>query len=250
MDAMAHALLSHAKPRMPLALRTLYVASRNPTPTPLEFAQLFMEITLLDRSTDAGKTAFAACKAAHKKHDPSFRFNALSDADRKRYKAICYGNACPVCGAGVGVEQTFCGQKCESAACKGCNGPMETREVEREVYDAQRGVELMILASILRAKGVTEPLKFREQLEKYHAGCRGKVACFEACDECQDVYGKWCQQHEDFQTFAKEPECFWEAKERRLAALQGMSERKTIVELKRLCVARCCEGSRAKRKRD
>ena len=52
MTAIAEALLSRPSVRMSIPMKLMYVLLKNPDPTPVEFAQLFAEISLLDRASD------------------------------------------------------------------------------------------------------------------------------------------------------------------------------------------------------
>ena len=105
MEALAEALLYRPRPRMSLSLRTMYVLMKNPAPTPVEFARLFAEISLIDRPTDAGTITLAACKKAHRQHYPTF---SLTEVEQRQHRAACFDKACPISGDGVKVEDTFC----------------------------------------------------------------------------------------------------------------------------------------------
>ena len=220
---------------MSLSLRTMYVLMKNPAPTPVEFARLFTEISLIDRPTDAGTITLAACKKAHRQHYPTFDFDSLTEVEQRQYRAARFNKACPVCGEGVKAEDTFCSAQCEEASCARCQGRLETREIEKEVYDVDREVEMRHLFSILKAKGVTKPLPFCEQLDCYHSKCRGGVSCCEACDTCQQKHFDWFQQHLDWQTFGGEPLAFWLNREDRLGELQQLPVTKKLVSKETRC---------------
>ena len=80
-------------------------------------------------------------------------------------------------------------------------------------------MELRSLSSVLRAKGVVQPLPYCAQLECYHAACRVKVNCWTACEECQGRHLDWLQQHDDFKALGRTPEAFWAQKEARFDEL-------------------------------
>jgi hypothetical protein len=82
-------LVCYVKKRMSIPQRILYVLSKNPKPSPIEFAKQYMEITNIERCCKAGKAAFDSCKAAHKEFDKNFKFNSLSKSEQKEYKKIC-----------------------------------------------------------------------------------------------------------------------------------------------------------------
>ena len=84
------------------------------------------------------------------------------------------------------AEDTFCSVACKALACSRCQGRLETHEVERQVYDIDREIEMDCLGEILQRKGVCEPLPFDEQLNTYHPRCRSKVRCCAACQVCQE----------------------------------------------------------------
>ena len=54
--------------------RIQYVLSKNPKPSPIEFAKLYMEITDLEQRCKSGKAAFDSCKEAHQEYDKNFKF--------------------------------------------------------------------------------------------------------------------------------------------------------------------------------
>ena len=243
-------LICYVKPKMSIQQRLRYILSKNPSPTPVEFAKLFMEINTSERCVEPGRNALIACKVAHKKHDARFSFDALPTSVQEEYRAICYSwSSCAVCGKAVADDKVHCSKKCASESCVRCDGPMERFEEERQVHNRDRDIELSKLQSILQAKGVCEPVTFKEQLAQYHDGCKGKVSCFSACDQCQGNHDGWRQQHADWKAYGREPESFWTAKEARLAVVEKMDEKKTIVEVKRRCAAGCTEDEPAQKRR-
>ena len=191
MEALAESLLYWPRPRMSLPHRTMYVLIKNPTPCPVDFARLFAEISLIDRPADAGPSLLTACKKAHRQRYPTFSFDALTEEEKRQYRAACYGKACPVCGDGVKAEDTFCSPKCAEVSCSRCQGRLETRELERQVYNVDKEIKIRSLTSLLQAKGVTEPITYTDQLEKYHPKCRGGVSCLMGCDDCQTLHLAW-----------------------------------------------------------
>jgi hypothetical protein len=235
MEALAQALLYRPRPRMSLSLRTMYVLMKNPAPTPVEFARLFAEISLIDRPTDAGTITLAACKKANRQHYPTFIFDSLTEVEQRQYRAACFDKACPICGDGVKAEDTFCSPQCEAVSCSRCQGRLETHELEREVYNVDREIKMRNLGSLLQAKGVTEPLPYLAQLEWYCKECRGKVACCAACEDCQELHFAWLQQHTDFKVFGKEPPSFWDAQEYKLEQLRQLPATKTLVSKETRC---------------
>ena len=128
MAALAEALLSRPQVRVSIPMKLMYVLLKNPAPTPVEFAQLFAEISLLDRASDAGPALFSACKKAHRRHCPAFSFDSLTEEEQRKYRAVCFNKACPICGDGVKAEDTFCSVVCEALACSRCQGRLETHE--------------------------------------------------------------------------------------------------------------------------
>ena len=242
MDGLAAALLARPATRAPAAVKTAYVLLRNPSPSAVEFARLFAEISLLDRASDAGPVLFAACKKAHKRRFPAFSFDALPDAEQRQYRAASFGKACAACGDGVLPDATFCSSACEERCCARCLGLLEELRIERQVRDVKREIELRSLSSILRAKGVVAPKPYYAQLDCYHAACRGKVSCSVACEECQGQHLDWLQQHDDFKTFGRMPNAFWAQKEARFEELRQLPVTKQLVSHETRC-PRC--GSEA-----
>ena len=238
MAALAEALLYRPQVRMSIPMKLMYVLLKNAAPTPVEFAQLFAEVSLLDRASDAGPVLFSACKKAHRKHYPEFSFDALTEEEQRQYRAATFNKACPVCGDGVKADNTFCSPQCEEVSCSRCQGKLETREVEKEVFDLDRAVEMHYLSSILQVQGVTHPLPFEEQLHTYHPQCRSKVSCCMACDGCQSKHSRWFDQHLDFQTFGNEPLSFWLRHEDHFEELHQLPETKKLVSKETRC-SRC-----------
>ena len=142
MAALVEALLYRPAVRMSIPMKVMYVLLKNPIPTPVEFAQLFAEVSILDRASDAGPVLFSACKKAHRKRYPEFSFDALTEEEQRQYRAATFNKACPVCGDGVKADDTFCSPQCEEVSCSRCQGKLETREVEKEVFDLDRAVEM------------------------------------------------------------------------------------------------------------
>ena len=238
MATLAEALLYRPAVRMSIPMKVMYVLLKNPTHTPVEFAQLFAEVSILDRASDAGPVLFSACKKAHKKHYPAFCFDALTEEEQRQYRVACFNKACPVCGDGVKADDTFCGPQCEEVSCSRCRGRLETCEVEKEVFDVERAVEMHHLGSILQAKGIMHPLPFEEQLYTYHPQCRSRVSCCMACDGCQAKHVQWFDHHLDFQTFGNEPLAFWLRREDRLEELHQLPETKKLASKETRC-SRC-----------
>ena len=235
MEALAEALLYRPRPRMSLSLRTMYVLMKNPAPTPVEFARLFAEISLIDRPTDAGTITLAACKKAHRQHYPTFNFDSLTEVEQRQYRAACFNKACVICGDGVKAEDTFCSPECEASACLRCQGRLETRELEREVHDVEREMQMRKLGSLLQAKGVSEPIPYLAQIEWYCRECQGRVSCCAACEECQELHFAWLQQHADFKDYGREPPSFWDAQEHKLEQLRQLPATKTLVSRETRC---------------
>jgi hypothetical protein len=235
MDGLAAALLARPAARAPASVKIAYVLLRNAAPSAVEFARLFAEISLLDRASDAGPVLFAACRKAHKRRFPSFSFDALPDAEQRQYRAACFGKACAACGDGVHADATFCSPACEERCCARCLGLLEVRRLECQVHDVRREMELRSLSSVLRAKGVVEPLPYCAQLECYHAACKGKVSCSTACDECQGRHLDWLQQHDDFKALGRMPEAFWAQKEARFDELRQLPVTKQLVSHETRC---------------
>jgi hypothetical protein len=243
-------LICYVKRKMPLQQRILYILSKNATPSPVEFATLFMEISNSERCCKIGKAAFEACKTAHKEHNRRFSFKALPESEQQQYKNICCSACdCAVCGRPIIGDKVHCSDACAAKACECCGGPMEHTELSREVRDMDRARELYAVKGVLQAKGVVQPVSYLEKQQKLHQECRGFVSCFAACGECQDTHNAWAQQHADWKQFGRMPAAFWEAKEARLAALEQMAETKTIVEVKRKCAAGCADEQRAEKRR-
>ena len=235
MDGLAAALLARPAARAPASVKIAYVLLRNAAPSAVEFARLFAEISLLDRASDAGPVLLAACKKAHKRRFPSFSFDALPDAEQRQYRAACFGKACPACGDGVPPDETFCSAACQERCCARCLGLLEVRRLERQVHDVRREIELRSLSSVLRAKGVVEPLPYCAQLECYHAACKGKVSCITACEECQGRHLDWLQQHDDFKALGRMSEDFWAQKEARFDELRQLPVTKQLVSHETRC---------------
>jgi hypothetical protein len=246
----ADTLICHVKPKMPLQQRLLYILSKNSDPSPVQFATLFMEINSSERCVEPGRNALTACKAAHAKHDARFCFDALPEREREEYRRICFSkSSCAVCGRGVVGDKVHCSDACAAKACECCGGPMEHTELSREVPDMDRAREIYRIKGVLGAKGVVQPVSYLEKQQKLHQECRGFVACFAACGECQDTHNAWLQQHADWKQFGRMPASFWEQNQAHLAALEEMAENKTIVEVKRKCAAGCPDEQRAEKRR-
>ena len=240
-------LICYVKKKMPLQQRILYILSKNATPSPVEFATLFMEISNSERCCKIGKAAFEACKTAHKEHDRRFSFKALPESEQQQYRNICCSACdCAVCGRPIIGDRVHCSDACADKACERCAGPMEHTELQREVPDMERARELYAVKGVLQAKGVVRPVSF---LEKLHQECRGKVRRLAGCCECQKEHNAWVQQHADWNQFGRMPAAFWEAKEARLVALEQMAETVTIVEVKRKCASGCPDEQRAEKRR-
>jgi hypothetical protein len=127
----------------------------------------------------------------------------------------------------VKADDTFCSPQCEEVSCSRCQGRLETREVEKEVFDLDRAVEMHYLSSILQAQGVMHPPPFEEQLHTYHPQCRSKVSCCMACDGCQSKHFRWFDQHLEFQTFGDKPLIFWLRNEDRFEELHQLPRRRS-----------------------
>ena len=166
-----------------------------------------------------------------------------------RPRICCSACDCAVCGRPIIGDKIHCSDACADKACECCGGPMEHTELTRQVRDMERAREIYAVKGVLQAKGVVQPVSYLEKQEKLHQECRGFVACFAACGECQDTHNAWAQQHADWKQFGRMPAAFWEAKEARLAALEQMAENKTIVEVKRKCAAGCPDEQRAEKRR-
>jgi hypothetical protein len=243
-------LICYVKKKMSHQQRILYILSKNATPSPIEFATLFMEISNSERCCKIGEAAFRACKTAHKEHDKRFSFKALPEREQQQYRNICCSACdCAVCGRPIVGDKVHCSEACANKACECCGGPMEHTELKREVPDMDRARELYAVKGVLQAKGVVQPVSYLEKQKKLHQECRGFVACFGACGDCQDTRNAWTQQHADWKQFGRQPASFWEAKEARLAALEQMAETKTIVEVKRKCATGCADEQRAEKRR-
>ena len=235
MAAIAEALLYRPQVRLSMPIKLMYVLLKNPAPTPVEFAQLFAEVSLLDRASDAGPTLFSACKKAHRRHDPAFSFDALTEEEQREYRAACYNKTCPTCGDGVKAEDTFCSAACAAVACSRCQGKLETHEVEKEVYDLDRDVEISYLGDLLQHKGVAEPLPFQEQLDRYHPQCRSRVQCCAGCKGCQEKHMQWFYQHDHYKTYGDKGLSFWLRHEDRLLELYEQPVMKTVVSRETRC---------------
>ena len=240
-------LVCYEKPKMSIQQRLLYIRSKNPNPSPVEFATLFMEAS--DRCLEPGKNAMMACKEAHKKHDPNFSFNSLPESVRKEYQRICYRRSgCAVCGRSMFNDEIHCSKKCADNACECCNGPLQRKVSERPVWDCERSTKINELEGILKVKDVCEPLVFSEQLKKYHKACQGKISCPPACKECQPTHDQWLQQQCDWKKradYAREPESFWEAKQQQLESLRKTPELTTQVVNLRVCAGGCSGEQRS-----
>jgi hypothetical protein len=112
---------------------------------------------------------------------------------------------------------------------------LEVRRLVREVHDVTRDIELQSLGSVLRARGVVEPLPYCAQLDCYHAACRGKVNCWTACEECQVRHLDWLQQHDDFKALGCIPDAFWAQKEARFDELLRLPVTKQLVSHETRC---------------
>jgi hypothetical protein len=142
-------LICNVKKKMPKEQRILYILNKNPKPSPIEFAKLFMEINDMEQCCTSGKAAFDACKDTHVKYDNNFDFNALSKTEQNEYKQICYSSSeCAVCGRPVVNDKVHCSKKCELQACVRCDGPTERFEEERRIHNVERDKELSKLEHI------------------------------------------------------------------------------------------------------
>jgi hypothetical protein len=142
---------------------------------------------------------------------------------------------------------SFCSHKCSGMICKKCEAPMQKVNFRREIYDVKRGVQIMSLETALKAKGVKRPLEFLEQLQLYHVGCKGVgFGLFggtpEPCVDCIQAHNTWLWQIRAFDEYGKESDDFWIGKERALAKLQAMSERKVVTESAWRCAVDCESG--------
>ena len=230
--------------------RILYVLSKNPEPSPIEFAKLYMEITNIERCCKAGKAAFDSCKAAHREYDKNFKFNSLSKSEQKEYKKICESSSeCTVCGRAVADDKIHCSKKCAANACEVCNGPVELTESSREVLDQVNAGKMHSLRGILSLRGMKQPPIYLEQLEQYHKACRARLSCFAACSDCQEQRETWTKQQEDWNQFGCKSEDWWVSHQARLEELQKQPEKTMVVERKRTCAAGCSGEERAAKRR-
>ena len=147
-------------------------------------------------------------------------------------------------------DKIHCSKKCADNACECCNGPMERKVSEQLVWDCERTTKINELEYILNLKDVREPLVFSEQVKKYHKACQVKVSCPPACEECQPVHDDWLKQRDDWQKraqYAREPECFWAAKQQQLESLRETPERTTASVKLRVCASGCNGEHRAEK---
>ena len=240
-------LICYVKPKMSIQQRLLYIRSKNPDPSPVEFAKLFMEINSEEHCLEPGRNAFAACKAAHKKHDPSFSYDDLPESQRNEYRVICYqSSSCAVCGKSIVGDKTHCSNKCADNACECCNGPLELKVESREVINHVRCTSIQNLEDLMQLRGAEEP-----QEEEYHSDCEAKVRSSLACNECQEKRYEWSLRCQQWDNLAREPESFWAEKQQQLKELLEMPEKTTIVRRKRVCTGGCSGEQRSdKRSRD
>lgn len=243
LSATAEALLNRPPVRLSTPMKLMYIFTKNPSPSPVEFARLFAEISLLDRASDAGPALFSACKKAHRRHYPAFSFDALTEEEQRQYRSACFNKACPVCGDGVKAEDTFCSVACEAVACSRCQGRLETHELEKEVYNLDRDAEISYLGDVLQYKGITEPLPFNEQLHMYHPQCRSRVQCCAACEGCQEKHMQWFFQHDEYKAYGDKSLSFWLRHEDRLLELYELPVMKTVVSRETRCSQCGCEES-------
>jgi hypothetical protein len=239
-------LIVNVKPKMSVSRRLEYIRSKNPDPTPLEFAKLFMDLNLLERFLEPGKNAFAKCKESNKKFMDSFNFDALPEKVRNEYKAICYESlSCKVCGKPMvkDKDKLHCSDKCADNACECCNGPLELKVESHKVFDQVRCTHIQNLEDFLRLKGAEAP-----QDEQYHPECEDKLGSCSACKECQEKRHEWSLRYQQWSNLAREPESFWAEKQQQLKELLERPEMTTIVTRKRVCASGCTGDQRAEKR--